>query len=63
MGLTYNVRHNDYITGTPEADRNKRLSVVGYGIAGGVAALAAASWTLYLLHRRKVLQLRAGRAP
>ena len=59
MGVAYNVRHDNFITDTPEADQNRRLSVAGYAISGGVAALAAASWTLYLLHRRKVLRLKA----
>jgi len=57
FGAYHNARHNDFISGTPEADDSKRLSVIGYAAAGGVAALAAASWTIYLLHRRKVLRL------
>lgn len=57
VGAHYNTRHNDYISETPEADDTRRLSVMGYAVAGGSAAVAAASWTLYLLHRRKVLRL------
>lgn len=59
MGVVYNVRHDDFILGTPEADEHRRLSIVGYAVAGGVAAAAIVSWTLYLLHRRRVLQLTA----
>lgn len=57
MGIYFNVRHDNFMLGTPEADDNKRLSVIGYAVAGGVAAVAIASWTLYWLHRRKVLRL------
>lgn len=57
FGAYHNARYNDFISGTPEADDSKRLSVIGYAVAGGAAALAAASWTIYLLHRRKVLRL------
>lgn len=57
MGIYFNARHDNFMLGTPEADDNKRLSVIGYAVAGGVAALALASWTLYWLHRRSVKRL------
>lgn len=57
MGVAYNVRHNRYISDTPEADEQKKLSVIGYATAGGIAAAATASWIIYLLHRRNVLRL------
>ena len=56
MGIAYNQEHNRYILGTPEAEENKELSVIGYAVAGGFAALAVAGWTTYLLHRKGVLQ-------
>ncbi len=66
-GLYYNVLHNDLILQTPEADESKRLAVMYYAIAGGAAALSAAGFTVYLLHRRQVLRLqeqgRAAQAP
>jgi hypothetical protein len=34
----------------------------GYAVAGGVAAAAIASWTVYWLHRRKVMRLSVGSA-
>jgi tetratricopeptide (TPR) repeat protein len=57
LGAFYNVRHNDFLVDTPEADDNRRLSVIGYATSGGAAALAAVSWTFYLLHRGRVLRL------
>jgi len=56
MGIAYNLEHNRYLLGTPEAEENKDLSVIGYAVAGGVAALAVAGWTTYLLHRKGVLE-------
>lgn len=56
VGLGYNVEHDRYIAGTAEADQARELSVMGYAVAGGAAALSVVSWTLYLLHRRAVLR-------
>jgi len=58
MGAYYNARHNDLLLDTPEADDARQMSVIGYSVAGGAAALAAAGWTVYLLHRRRVLRLK-----
>ena len=60
MGIAYNLEHNRYILDTPEADENRDLSVIGYAVAGGVAALAVAGWTVYLLHRKGVLERLGG---
>jgi tetratricopeptide (TPR) repeat protein len=56
-GIYYNVHHDNLILETPEADEARRSSIIGYAVAGGVAALALVSWTLYYLHRRRVLRL------
>ncbi len=54
VGVAYNVENNRYVHGTAEADDARNLSVTGYAVAGGAAAIAVASWTVYLLHRRAV---------
>lgn len=54
VGIAYNLEHNRYILNTPEADEAREMSVLGYAVAGGAAALAVAGWTAYLLHSRAV---------
>jgi tetratricopeptide (TPR) repeat protein len=57
VGVAYNLEHNRYIKGTVEADEAREMSIVGYAVAGGAAAMAVAGWTAYLLHRRSVNNL------
>ena len=47
VGLAYNLKHNNSVARTDEADTAKTVSIAGYVAAGVLAGAAVVGWVLY----------------